>query len=185
MLVVPIFDTAAWCLYNSSGVYQAISVINIILAIFILFLQSLHEIDLDFEQHDMLNRRNCLAMYVAFIDPFLQCLINSHGQAIINNLIALIFCIVRIAESLFCLPFLQEELSKLYMTLLGAYTVMVSQLLYIQSASNTSNISMLLGILLTVPLGAKAGLNIYHLIFDKVSYFDLLTNRTSIFLIKK
>jgi hypothetical protein len=45
---VPVFDAAAWCLINGSGVYVVLAALNLILAFIFSLVQSLHEIDLDF-----------------------------------------------------------------------------------------------------------------------------------------
>jgi hypothetical protein len=78
-LAIPVFNTAVWCIYNGSSAYTALGVINLFLGLSYSLLQGLHEIDLDFEQHDMLNRRNCLSIFVTFIDPLVSCLFTGIG----------------------------------------------------------------------------------------------------------
>ncbi len=79
----------------------------------------------------MLNRRSCLAVYIAFIDPFVQTMVTGSGKSLLSNILAFAFVILRLAESFKRVPFLKETTNKLYMVLLGAYATIVAQILYL------------------------------------------------------
>jgi hypothetical protein len=83
----------------------------------------------------MLNRRKCLALYIAFIDPFVQSLAGNAGHGLVSNLLALIFVLIRLVESVERIPFLHEKMNLFYMTLLGAYAAILAQTFYLQCVS--------------------------------------------------